>query len=358
MLGSRARKLSVSLTVALALSACSSSKQRAAEPPTSTRPTATTTSAAERTTTTSSAPAAPVDPLRGAVTLGIHDRRIDALDVHGRTIRTLVTVFAGRQVENARLMPDHRTIWYSTTQSGPPYCNEVVKLNLETNARVVEAYANDFTLSADGSRLLLVWPKPAPTTQSCSERPAITISERDALAVVDLRTDTRSSVDVTAYPTAGSGGPYGHVWMSAAGDQLVDSSCTNDPCTMRSISVPTPLGAPLVLHGFGSGPQCGCGTLTTAADGVYGIDIGSMDHPQTRLRRYEARDLTGPGTVLVSPTDVRLSVVAPTSAGVFVLGYPSGSPTASLYRYTDGTLERLTPTSYREIFPVVPYVAT
>jgi hypothetical protein len=235
-----------------------------------------------------------------------------------------------------------------------------VKLDLRTNARVVEAYANDFTLSADGSRLLLVWPKAtSETATSCTEKPAITISGHDALAVRDLRTGAQSSVDVTAYPTAGTGGPYGHVWMSTSGNQLVDSSCTNDPCTTRSITVPTPLGGPLVMHAFGSGPKCGCGTIVTGSDGIYGIDIGSMDHPQTRLVRYPLEQLTGPGTALVAPPNVTLSNVAPTSVGVYVLGYPKGSKGGgSLYRFTAGALERLKVSSYGEIFPVAKYVAT
>jgi len=358
MIGTRPRALAVSLGLALTIGACSSSKH--ANGPTSSVPSvpsSTTVTITAQSTTSSTQPAT-ADPIPGAVMLGIRDRTIDALDAQGHKVKTLVTVFAGRQVENARLLADHETIWYSTSQGAPPHCNEVVQLDLRTNARVVEAYANDFTLSADGSRLLLVWPKPiSDTATTCPETPAIKISGHDAIAVRDLRTGAQSAVDVNAYPTAGTGGPYGHVWMSPAGDQLVDSSCTNDPCVMRSITVPTPLGAPLVMHAFGSGPQCGCGTIVTGRDGVYGVDIGSLDHPQTRLRRYDPAQLSGPGTVLASPAGVTLSSVAPTTAGVYVLGRSQTTKVGYLYRFSAGALEQLAP-AYREVFPVAPYLAT
>jgi hypothetical protein len=352
------RAVVVTLALALAVGACSSSKH-ANGTATSVPSAASSTAATTSSTVPSTIPQpAATDPFPGTVMLGIHDRTIDALDAQGHKLKTLVTVFAGRQVENARLLADHETIWYSTTQGAPPYCDEVVRLDLRTNARVVEAYANDFTVSADGARLLLVSPKPySDTATSCPETPAIKVSGHDAIAVRDLRTGAQSAVDVNAYPTAGSGGPYGHVWMSPSGDQLVDSSCTNDPCAMRSITVPAPLGAPLVVHDFGSGPQCGCGTLVTGRDGVYGVDVGSLDHPQTLLRRYDSAHLAGRGTVLVSPAGVTLSSVAPTSAGVYVLGRSHSSTTGYVYRFRAGALEQLAP-GYREIFAVPTFVAS
>jgi len=242
MLVNTSRRLAVTLSLALTIGACSSSKP-AATGPTTSAPSTTSVTAA---TTTTTAPTT-ADPLRNVVMLGVNARTIDALDAQGRKVKTLVTVFAGRRVENAQLMADRETIWYPTTQGSPRTCDEIVKLNLRTNVRVVEADAVDFTLSTDGSRLLLVWPKPASATAACTEKAALTITGSDAISVRDLRTGAQSAVAVSAYPTAGAGGPYGHVWMSPSGIQLVDSPCTNDPCVMRSITVPTPLGAPLVV---------------------------------------------------------------------------------------------------------------
>ncbi len=326
----------VTVGVALLLSACGSSSRTGSGGVTSTSsgagsPTSTTdTTATSSPTTVGAVPAS-------AVMLEASGRTIVALDATGRPVKTLVTVFAGREVVNAHLMADHRTIWYATRGNGAD-CSEVVKLDLRSNARTVVAFASDFTLSPDGSRLLLVWTAAASTTKSCAEHAQLTFTTRNAIVVRDLPTGAQSSLSSTAYPSAGTGGPSGPIWMSPDGDRLVDAICTNDPCAMREFAVPAPLGGAITRAG--AGPACGCSTLVTGTDGVYGVDQGSYPNPQYRIRRYDAASVSGTGQVLATPNGISVGpLLAPTSAGLFVLGFPTGATVASLYRVTGGSLQ-------------------
>ena len=352
-------RLTAVFGLALVVGACSSGHGNTTAPST-TRPANPTTSTSvapgSSSSTTKPIHARPTDPLPGAVLVAAHDREIDTLDASGHKLATLVTVFAGRTVTNLQLMADHRTIWYSTSQGHPRTCDEVVKLDLRTNTRTLMAYAIDFTVSADGSRLLLVWPKtPADLTAQCTEKPALTFTTRDALLVRDLRTGAQSGITTTDYPTAGSGGPSGHVWMSPSGNELIDSVCTQDPCGTRLWNVPQPLGAALP-RSTTAGPACGCATLVSGPGAVYGIDEGSFRNRRTTLRRYDPAQLTGPGTVVVTPAGITMGSVAPTATTVYVAGYRTGSPTASVYRLAGDTLLPLS-SSYGQLAAIPAFVA-
>lgn len=294
------------------------------------------------TTPTTTAPTS-ADPLpAGSVMLGVSGRTISALDAHGAVLKTLVTAFAGRTVQNAQLMPDHRTIWYATKADDNQSCPEIVKLDLQTNARTVVAHASDFSLTPDGSKLLLVWPASAiAVTNNCRPVPypsGVQIYD-GAFVVRDLATGAQSTLAADKYPTAGTGSPTGHVWISPAGDRLIDGSCVLDGCGNRSWTVPPNLVGPIVLHKTTIGVNCGCSTLVSGPDGVYGVDQGNLSDPHTVLRRYDPTNLSGTGTTVVAPTDVILGAsIAPTAEGVFVLGFPIGTQT-NLYRVDNGALQ-------------------
>jgi hypothetical protein len=290
------------------------------------------------TTTVAAAP----DPLpAGSVMLGVSGRTISALDSHGAVLKTLVTAFAGRTVENAQLMPDHRTIWYATKADDNQSCPEIVKLDLQTNARTVVAHASDFSLTPDGSKLLLVWPDSAiAVTNNCRPVPypgGVQIYDA-AFVVRHLATGAQSTLAVDKYPTAGTGSPSGHVWISPSGDRLIDGSCVVDGCGTHSWVVPPNLDGPISSPAT-DGPRCGCSTLISGPDGVYGVDQGGYKDPANFLRRYDPTNLTALGTQALAPPDGTLSSsVAPTTAGVFVLGVRAGSHSTTLYRVDNNAL--------------------
>jgi len=284
---------------------------------------------------TTTSPAIPVIPA-GAVMLQSSGRKIFAVGANGHALDTLVTAFAGREVTDSAFAADHETIWYATQAEDNQSCPEVVKLNLLTNVRTVVAHAEDFTLSPDGRRVLLVWPKnDAAVNANC----AVTVQKQydDALVVRDLATGAQSSLPASEFPTAGTGGPSGPVWMSPAGDRLITTQCVFDGCSTLLWTVPRNLDGP-IQPSAAAGPACGCSRLLTGQGGMYAIDEGTSADPQTRLRRYDLTNLAGPGTVLVESKSVRLSTVVPTSAGLFVLGSPGG-----LYRVDNGLLRLIGP---------------
>ena len=308
------------------------------------------------TTTPTTAAAAP-DPLpAGSVMLGVSGRTISALDAHGAVLKTLVTAFAGRTVENAQLMPDHRTIWYATKADDNQSCPEIVKLDLQTNARTVVAHAIDFSLTPDGKKLLLVWPNSAiAVTNNCRPVPYPSgVHVYDAAFLVrDLATGAQSTLAADKYPTAGTGSPSGHVWISPSGDRLIDGTCVEDGCGTRSWAVPANLDGPIASTST-DGPRCGCATLVSGPDGVYGVDQGTFKDHRNFLRRYDPTNLTGLGTQVLAPPDGTLGSVAPTTAGVFVGGTPAGSTTAVLYRVRNGALQVVGPIA-SDIYAIPPF---
>jgi hypothetical protein len=305
--------------------------------------------------TTATTPVPAVVPDATAM-LALDGRRIVALDVTGHTLKTLVTVFAGRAVTNAMLASDRETIWYDTHAVDNQSCPEVVKLNLRTDARTVVAHAEDFTLSADGSHLLLVWPaSDAAVAGSCRSAPVYSA----ALALRDLVSGSSWSMPVADFPGAGTGGPSGPVWLSDDGTRIVTTQCVVAGCTTHAWIVAFgPSGHANIYRG--SGPDCGCSTLVTTAGGVYAIDRGTADPPQTRLLRYDPAHLSGAGEAVAAPRDVTLTTVVradralapdptvrPGEPKVFydvdflVVGLPRGSRTPKIYALEAGALQAI-----------------
>jgi hypothetical protein len=314
-------------------------------------------------TTTASTAARPSDPLGSdAAMLGISGRVISALDAQGHVLKTLVTAFAGRSVTNVQLRPDHRTIWYATKADDNQTCPEIVKLDLQTNVRTVVAHADGFALTPDGTKLLFVRPASAvAVTNRCQPVPypsGVQIYDGE-FVVRDLATGAQSVLPIGAYPSAGTGGPSGHVWMSDSGEELIASNCVVDGCGTLTFTVPKDLNGPIVWEKTKFGPKCGCSTLVSGPNGVYGVDEGSWNDTRNFLRRYDATNLIGPGNEVIAPKDGTLGSIAPTTAGVFVLGVPAGS-TTTLYRVTNGTLQvvaTLGRSSVSRLFPIPPYAA-
>jgi hypothetical protein len=324
---------------------------RSLSPPTTTR----------LATTTTIAP--PTDPLpAGSVMLSTSGRTISAVDATGHVLKKLVTAFAGRSVMNAQLMADRQTIWYATKADDNQTCPEIVKLDLQTNARTVVAHALDFAITEDGSKLLLVYPySNALVTNQCRPVPLApgTSSYADDLSVRNLSTGAQSALPSGAYPSAGTGGPTGHVWISPSGEELVASNCVADGCVTMTFTVPKDLNGPIVPDRTKPGPKCGCSTLVSGPDGVYGVDEGSWNDARNFFRRYDATNLTGTGAEVLAPKSGTLGSVAPSAAGVFVTGRPTGSTTGVLYRVANGALEVVGPlaTDVGHIYPIPPYVA-
>src|SRR5262249_19030888 len=148
--------------------------------------------------------------------------------------------------------------------------------------------ADDFAITPDGTKLLLVWPRSqASIVNNCQPVPfpaGVEIYD-GALVERDLATGHQWILPLgDGHLQAGTGGPYGHVFISPEGNTLLTTTCTEDPCAAHGYSVP--------VYGSGTidyraeGPACGCGTFVAADDGVYGVDIGSHNHPQNFVRRY------------------------------------------------------------------------
>jgi hypothetical protein len=305
-----------------------------------------------RTAPTSTVKLTDADPLpAGSVMLQAAGRQISVLDAHGNKLETLVTAFAGRTVMNVHLMPDHRTIWYATQADDKrSSCPEVVKLDLQTNERTVVAHASDFSLTPDGTKLLLVWPaSDAFVANNCRPVPLPSGAPTydGALVERDLATGHQWILPLgDNHLSAGTGGPYGHVFISSEGNTLLTTNCVEDGCFANGYSVP--------VYGTGTidyraaGPACGCPTFVSADDGVYGVDIGGLGHSQNAVRYYPWDRLQGSGTVIATaPNGMKLgSSVAATPAGVFVTGG------GNLYRVDNGTLQLLSPASAQQIFAI------
>ena len=290
-----------------------------------------------------------------AVMLKLSERTIVALDADGHEVKTLVTVPAGREVTDASLTADHRTIWYAARPLDNQSCPEIVKLDLVTNASTVVAHASDFTLTPDDSKLVLVFPKnDAAVRANCGASEPHQYD--DALVVRNLATGAQSTLPFDAYPSAGTGGPSGPVWISPSGDRLVDGNCVEDGCAMFDFTVPVDLAGPIVRVRATTSPMCGCASIISGADGIYGIDRGGFAAPQTRLRGYTAAHLKGTGTVLVESKTVKLFLAVPTTAGLFVVGGPGASRTANLYRVDGDALHLVTTLAspYPAFFTVRP----
>jgi hypothetical protein len=262
----------------------------------------------------------------------VSGRTIVALDANGRALKTLVTAYAGRAVRDATLMRDRHTIWYATQALDNATCPEIVKLDLATNRRTVVAHASDFTVTPDRTRLLLVWPKNEPALRAqCGL--SVTKQYDFALVVRDVRTGVQSTFSAADFPSVATGSPTGPVWMSAAGDRLVTEHCTNDGCMARTFVVPQHLGTPIILEPPASAPVCNCSTLVSGPEGVYAIDRGAYPGGRrSRLVRFDPASPRGAGIELLDSSSIPLWSVAPTTAGLFVAGTPSGSRTARLYR--------------------------
>jgi hypothetical protein len=126
-----------------------------------------------------------------------------------------------------------------------------------------------------------------------------------------------------------------------------------------AFTVPKDLNGPIVPDPTKPGPKCGCSTLVSGPDGVYGVDEGSWNDARNFFRRYDATNLTGTGAEVLAPKSGTLGSVAPSTAGVFVTGRPTGSTTGVLYRVANGALEVVGPlaTDVGHIYPIPPYVA-
>ena len=198
-------------------------------------------------TTTTTVKPKPVDPLAGIVALEIHGRNVFGIDARGREVRTLVTAYAGRAVTSAHMMSDHHTIWYVTqpdtqTDPNPAYaCDDVVRLDLAHNHRTVIAHARDFSVSSDGSRVLL---RSVEADTAC---PGPGTNREDV--VLDVATGAHSVV-VTPKDTY-----FPNLELSPGGHVVVGTRCMSDneyvdEChiPLQSASIPDQLGAAVTLR--------------------------------------------------------------------------------------------------------------
>ncbi len=312
-------------------------------------------------TTPGSAATTSADPLpAGALMLEVSGGTINLLDATGKVVKTLVTASAGQTIVNAQLLEDHRTLWYATKTADNLACPAIMKLDLQTNVRTIEGQADDFSITPDGAELLLVWPASATSIQNnCRPLPypSGTSIYAGAFVMRNLATGISNTLPVDAYPSAGTGGPTGHVLIVQAANVLIDSICDANSCTTHSYSVPMHR-AGLITEG-GIGPACDCPTLVAGPDGYYGA---TFSPDSGAVVRYAADYLAGSGTVRVLTKGVALSSVAPTASGVYVLGVLFGAKTTDLYRIdTAGTpgldhVATLGPsTTLTQIFPIPPF---
>ena len=211
---------------------------------------------------------------------------INLLDATGKVVKTLVTASAGQTIVNAQLLEDHRTLWYATKTADNLACPAIMKLDLQTNVRTIEGQADDFSITPDGAELLLVWPASATAIQNnCRPLPypSGTSIYAGAFVMRNLATGITNTLPVDAYPSAGTGGPTGHVLIVQAANVLIDSICDANSCTTHSYSVPMHR-AGLITEG-GIGPACDCPTLVAGPDGYYGANIQPRLGRRRPLRR-------------------------------------------------------------------------
>jgi hypothetical protein len=301
--------------------------------------TSTTTSTSLSTTTTTVAPN-PVDPLAGIDLLQADGRYIYGLDAQGTRVRTLVTAYEDRAVEDVQMMPDHHTIWYRTgltsRTAGPPdfYCDDVVRLDLATNTRTLIAHADEFSVSAKGERVLLTNEVP---NSSCATG---WIEGRDV--VRDVATGAESPI---------TDANYMNPVLSPDGGALVATECTSDMygchIALREASLPTTLGAQITLHPVNNA-ELSFLSLRSRADGLYAI----VDtHPQScgcggrvdrsdndiTVRRLSWSDLGGTGTTLFTLQGPRyFDMIMPSVNTIYAMGSEKVDAPTTLYRIDDG----------------------
>jgi hypothetical protein len=310
------------------------------------------------TTTTATAPI--IDPLpSGSVMLQVSGRTISAIDIDGHRTGTLVTEFAGRTVINAQLTTDHRTLWYATKANDNQSCPEIVKLDLQTGAHSVVGHADDFALTTDGSKLLLVWPySDAWVANNCRPVPLPSgVSRYEAAYVVrDFTDNAQGAFGGESQPGDRGAGPSGRVWLSPAGDEIITTECVPTGCTTQTYDVSIHPIHPLPFGGA-PGPACDCSTFVSGRGALYGIDRAHVDAPGTRLVRFDPTNLSAAEVVVLQSTNVAMTAVAPVSAGTFVVGHPTGSTTSSLYRVQRNALHLIGPLESGTVFPIPDYVA-
>jgi hypothetical protein len=296
-----------------------------------------------------------LDPLpAGSAMLGITGGTISVLDAQGHKLETLVT-YSDFVVTNVQMTPDHRTIFYALrAPDARSACPSVMKLDLKRDLRTIVGTADDFALTPDGRKIVLVFPRSnASIVNNCQPVPfpsGVSIYA-GALVERDLVSGGQWTLPLgDEHLSAGTGGPYGHVFINDEGNTLFTTNCVEEGCFANGYSVP--------VYGTGdisyraAGPTCGCPTFVSAVDGVYGVDIGGSGHPQYSVRRYSWDRLQGSGTVIATSNVALGSSVAPTSAGVFVIG------SGNLYRVDNGNLQLVAPTTAQQIFSIPPFAGS
>ena len=113
------RTNSIVLALALAVTACGSSKHSGATPATSSLPPAPSAASTAATTTSTSVPPAPTAPGEpGAIVAVTTDQRVVAISPStGEILRTLVPAQPGGGPSQLAMSPDHHTVWFSRGQS-------------------------------------------------------------------------------------------------------------------------------------------------------------------------------------------------------------------------------------------------
>ncbi len=310
-----------------------------------------------------------LDPLpAGALMLEALGGTINAIDATGKVVKTLVTVAAGQTIVNAQLLSDHHTLWYATKAIDNQACPDIMKLDLQTNIRTIAGQADDFSITPDGSELLLVRPaSKTAVTNDCRQVPYPSGTQiYDAAFVMrNLSTGVQNTLPLNAYPSSGTGDTTGHVLIVQTPNVLIASDCDSNTCTSHSYSVP--------MHGDGlitagdAGRMCSCATLVSGPDGIYGVGnqttfiIDGVTGTGTYhdVFHYDADHIDGPGAVIAQSTDGALSSsIAPTPDGVFVLGAPTGTQTTNLYRVDNGALTVVGTAdgaTSTQIFPIPPF---
>ena len=320
----------------------------------------TTASTSTSTSTTSTTQPRPVDPMAGVAMLGVRGRKIMALDAQGNVMRTLVTAYAGRTVLDAQMQSNHHTIWYVTASNtsdaylpGQYHCTDVVRLDLVTSQRTVIAHADAFSVTPDGTRVVLQDVQPDSTC----------IANDSSLApnvVRDVATGAQSTIT----------GTMDRFVLSPDGRTLVGTHCSfDDDCRVQleAAALPATLGAPVQLHPINDQKLSFMG-LDARADGLYALvdtqpqvcgcggPVDRYDRDVT-VRRLSWNDLGGAGSTLFTVQGpMSFDGVAPSQAGLFAWGEPKVGGPFTLYRLDSGGAHvlRTLPTDDNYAFFIVP----
>jgi len=260
-------------------------------------------------TTTTTLKPKPVDPLAGAVSLGLHGTSIDALDANGHVVKHLVTTFSDRLVNNARLMGDHHTVWYETSPngSGANKCSDIVRLDLASNTRTVIAHADGFSVSGNGERVALRNVQPDSVCNGSSDH----IEGVDV--VRDLATGKQSQV---------IGQMQGDPALSPGGHVLVATTLHGEDydgtVVLTVAMLPDTLGAPVTMQTTND-VSLSFFDLMPRNDGLYALVDKEMpnDSTQQTVRRLSWSNISGPGTTVFTTTGPWIQQVAPSTNGVF-----------------------------------------